>query len=133
MSEMAGSVLQETPRILSQIDALKSKLGPAAGRWNDLWVNKAGFNDPDFAALDQDLDLLASALVVTHFGGRGGQEYRKVLRERFGAAQSPDDLKARIQTAEKWLKNYEAMDKKTKDATPGPSNNRPPLSSFEKK
>jgi hypothetical protein len=106
MAEMANTVTQQVPSLLGQIDALKQKIGPAAGRWNQLWTNHAGFNDPDFAGLDQDLDLFASALVRTHFGGRGGQGYREALKKNFTEAQSPDDLKARIQHAETWLQGY---------------------------
>lgn len=106
MSEMANTVIAQVPTLLGQIDALKDKIGPAAGRWNELWVKKAGLNDPDFAGLDQDLDLFASALVRTHFGGRGGQGYREALKKDFSMAQSPEDLKSRIQHAETWLQGY---------------------------
>jgi len=106
MGEMAKTVLNETPRIKAEIDRLSEKIGPGEGRWNDFWVNKAGIDDPDFAALDTDLDLYASALVRTHFGARGGQEYRKELHKRFGEAQSPEDLKARIDGAQNWIEGY---------------------------
>ena len=106
MSEMASSVLEQTPRLLSEIDQLRSKLGPGAGRWNELWVNKGGFNDPAFAGLDSDLDLYSSALVRTHFGARGGQQYREELRKQFREAQSPEDLKSRIEHADEWIQGY---------------------------
>lgn len=106
MGEMAKTVLNETPRIKDEVDRLADKIGPGAGRWNDFWVNKGGIDDPDFAALDTDLDLYASALVRTHFGARGGQEYRKELHKRFGEAQSPEDLKSRIDGATNWIEGY---------------------------
>ena len=120
MGEMASSVLEQIPTILGEVDQLQSKLGPGAGRWNELWVNRVGMNDPDFAQLDQDLDLFASALVRTHFGARGGQQYRAELRKRLGEAQSPDDLKARIASADRWLEGYAKMGKGQTGA-PGPT------------
>ena len=109
MAEMAKTVVAMTPDLLSQVDALNEKIGPAAGRWNEFWVKGVGADDPAFAGLDQDLDLYASALVRTHFGGRGGQGYREALKKDFRMAQSPEDLKSRIQHADKWLQGYAAM------------------------
>lgn len=106
MGGMAETVLTQTPQIIKQVQDLKTKLGPAVGRWNDLWVNRAGLDDPAFAGLDQDLDLLASAIVRTHFGARGGQAYQAAMKKDFTEAQSPDDLISRIQHAEGWLKGY---------------------------
>lgn len=106
-AEFAKTVVDRVPDILSQVDALKEKIGPTAGRWNQMWVNRGGMDDPDFAGLDQDLKMYASAVVVTHFGARGGgHEYREALEKNFGEAQSPEDLKARIQHANEWIKGY---------------------------
>lgn len=122
MAEMAQATKQEVPRILSQVDALADKIGPAAGRWNEFWVNRAGINDPDYAALTTDLDLYASALIRTHFGARGGGEkFRADMMHRFATAQSPEDLKARINSADKWLSTYSGMgttNVKKKEITP---------------
>ncbi len=106
-AEFAKTVTDRVPDLLGQIDALKDKIGPGAGRWEQMWVNKGGMNDPEFAGLDQDLKMYASAVVVTHFGARGGgHEYREALEKNFGEAQSPEDLKARIQHADKWIQGY---------------------------
>ena len=109
MAQMAQTVTPQIQAVSSQVDRLKDKLGPGAGRWNEFWVNKGGLNDPDFANLDQNLDLLASAIVRTHFGASGGQEYRLALRKSFGEAQSPEDLKARIAAADGWVSGYAHM------------------------
>lgn len=122
MAEMAKTVTEQVPSLLSQVDALKSKIGPVAGRWNQMWVNRGGADDPEFAGLDQDLDLFASALVRTHFGGRGGMGYREALKKDFSEAQSPEDLKARIQHADKWILGYaKAGEKKPTSETPKPA------------
>ena len=106
--EMSETMLSQAPGILQEIDALNTKIGPAAGRWNNFWVKKGGANDPDYAALDQDLSLYASALAVAHFGARGGgAHFIDAMKKDFGQAQSPEDLKARILHADKWLEGYE--------------------------
>jgi hypothetical protein len=128
MSEMAQSVLKQVPNILSEVDKLKDKIGPGEGRWNEFWVNKAGVDDPDFAGLDTDLDLFASALVRTHFGARGGQQYREALRKQFAEAQSPEDLKSRIQHAETWIQGYANAGKPDGGQTPPPVSGGPSMS-----
>jgi hypothetical protein len=106
--EMSDTILQMAPTMLQEIDKLNEKIGPGAGRWNNFWVKKGGINDPDYAALDQDLGLYASALAVAHFGARGGgQHFIEGLKKDLSQAQSPEDLKARILHADKWLEGYQ--------------------------
>ena len=110
MAEMATTVLPRMTAISAEVDKMANDLGPAVGRWNELMVNKGGVDHPEFAHLDTDLDLLASAIVRTHFGARGGQQYRAELRKQFGEAQSPEDLKERIAAAQDWIQGYANMD-----------------------
>jgi hypothetical protein len=106
--EMSDTILQMAPTMLQEIDKLSEKIGPGAGRWNNFWVKKGGMNDPDYAALDQDLGLYASALAVAPFGARGGgQHFIEGLKKDLSQAQSPEDLKARILHADKWLEGYQ--------------------------
>lgn len=109
MAEMAKTVLPQMQAVSEEVDKLANSLGPAVGRWNQLMVNKGGKDYPQFANLDTNLDLLASAIVRTHFGARGGQQYREELRKQFGEAQSPEDLKARIAGAGQWIEGYAHM------------------------
>jgi hypothetical protein len=88
------------------VDTLAESVGPFKGRWNEFMVNKGGKDFPEFAGLDIDLDLFASALVRTHFGARGGGQYREALKHMLAESQSPEDLKARITHADKWLLGY---------------------------
>ena len=108
MGEMAATVQPQMDAIKQEVQQLAGSLGPAVGRWNELMVNKGGTDFPEFAGLDTDLDLLASAIVRTHFGARGGGTYREELRKQFGEAQSPEDLMQRIDHAEGWIKGYAA-------------------------
>ena len=112
MAEMATTVLPRMTDISAEVDRMANDLGPGVGRWNELMVNKGGADHPEFAHLDTDLDLLASAIVRTHFGARGGQQYREELRKQFGEAQSPEDLKARIAAARDWVQGYADMEQK---------------------
>jgi hypothetical protein len=107
--QFAQTVVEQVPVIHREIDELKDKLGPSAGRWNELWVNKVGMNDPEFAGLDQDLRMYATAIVRVHFGMGGGEKIREALEKNFSEAQTPEDLKARVMHAEEWVKGYSKM------------------------
>lgn len=133
--EMSETMLAQAPGILQEIDALNSKIGPGAGRWNNFWVKKGGINDPDYAGLDQDLGLYASALAVAHFGSRGGgAHFIEAMKKDFGQAQSPEDLKARILHADKWLEGYAEEGKGEKPgATPQDNDPSDPLGVRPKK
>jgi hypothetical protein len=108
MGQMAATVQPQMDNVKQEVQNLAQSLGPAVGRWNKLMVNKGGTDYPEFAGLDTDLDLLASAIVRTHFGARGGSQYREELKKQFGEAQSPEDLINRIDHAEGWIKGYAA-------------------------
>lgn len=127
MAEMAKTIMPATEDLVSQVNHLKEKVGPGKGRWNQLWVNRVGMNDPEFAGLDTDLDLFASALVRTHFGARGGQGYREELRKQFSQAQTPEDLISRIEHANDWIVGYAKMagDKSIKSALPSTTSKVP--------
>ena len=109
MSQMAGSVVPQMQQVKQQVSQLADKLGPWEGRLNDLWVNKTGMDDPDFAKLDQNLTLLASAIVRTHFGAKGGQQYTQAMIKDFREAQTAGDLMGRIDSADSWLRGYAGM------------------------
>lgn len=107
--QFAETVTNQTPVVTKEVQELKDELGPMAGRWNDLWVNRAGMNDPKFAGLDQDLNMYATALVRVHYGMTGGEKVREDLMKNFHEAQSPENLIARIQHADEWVKGYATM------------------------
>lgn len=120
-AEFAKTVSEIEPTIVDEVSNLSDKIGPAEGRWNQLWVNKGGMNDPDFAGLDQDLKMYATAIVRVHFGLRGGQTIVAQLQKEFSEAQSPEDLKSRIEHANKWVESYAKM----RNIKPGNSQNTP--------
>lgn len=124
--EMSQSVIDQIPKITQEIDGLKDKLGPAAGRWNDFVVNKGGLNDPDFKHLNMDLQMLSSGLRVAHFGMRsGGEAYQQQLNRDFSTAQSPEDLKAVIDSAQGFLGGYAKFAKHPDFSSNEYNNSRP--------
>jgi hypothetical protein len=126
MAEMARTVQPQIEKVQKEVTDLAASLGPAVGRWNDYMTNKGGADFPAFAGLDQDLDLLASAVVRTHFGARGGQGYREALRKNFGEAQSPEDLLARINAASSWIQGYAQADQVGKTGPKRHAGDNPP-------
>jgi hypothetical protein len=104
-------VHEQTPHMLSEIDRLKGKLGPMAGRWNDVMQGKIGTNDPDFAGLRADLLMYSSAVALMHARGRLPEN----LREEFdhtinNPSQDFGNLKAVISRIDDWTtKNMSIM------------------------
>ena len=107
----AALVHEQTPMMLSQIDRLKDKLGPMAGRWNEFMQGKVGMNDPNFAGLRADLLMYSSAVALMHARGRLPEN----LRAEFDNAinnpkQDFNNLKSIITRVDGWTqKNMKAM------------------------
>jgi hypothetical protein len=92
------------PTVLAELNAMRDKLGPVSGRWNEFMQGKAGMDNPDFAALRGDLLMLSSAVALAHARGRLPEN----LREEFDAAinapkQNADNLIAVIQHIQPWM------------------------------
>jgi hypothetical protein len=74
--------------------------------------------------VDQDLTFLSSALAKAHFGGSPPEGIAEGLKKNFGLAQSPDDLNARIDSADAWMEGYATrVNAGKKTATPTPAAN----------
>src|SRR5208282_1087864 len=106
MGQMAQTIQAQVPQIKSEIDAIGDKIGPGAGRWNNFWVKKAGADDPAYASLDMGLQLYATALGKAHFGASMPEGFVNDMMKDFGLAQSPADLKARIDAAQRYINEY---------------------------
>lgn len=135
--QMAQTVSDQVPTLTNEITQLASKVGPGAGRWNDFWVNKGGINDPDFARVNQDLQFFATAMAKVHFGASAPQSIADGLMKDFSLAQSPQDLQARIASADSWMNGYAAFaggrathKAPGSPASPSSSNAEPPKQSF---
>ena len=118
MAQRSQTILPQMEEVSKEVDNLENEVGPLAGRWEKLWVNKGGFDDPAFAKLDANLELLSSAITLAH---GLHQEYQKQLKQHFQEAQSPEDLKARIAAADSWILGYANMIPKNPVQKPGGS------------
>lgn len=124
--QVAQTILPQIPLIQDEVSKLSDKIGPGAGRWNDFWVNRGGVNDPDFAGLNQDLQLYATAIGLAHFGASMPEGFVKDMMRDFGTAQSPEDLQARIEHAQGWVAGYASRVGGGKSAATPPANATPP-------
>jgi hypothetical protein len=134
--QVAQTILPQIPVMKQEVAALSDKIGPGAGRWNDFWVNKGGINDPEYAGLNQDLQLYATALGMAHFGASMPEGFVKDMMRDFGTAQSPEDLLSRIDHAEGWVRGYAQRvgggnSPVPKKGTTVPSSSTPPPSGKE--
>jgi hypothetical protein len=111
VAAQASLVHEQTPYMLSEIDRLKGRLGPIAGRFNEFIQGKIGMNDPDFAGLRADLLMYSSAVALMHARGRLPEN----LREEFDRAinnpgQDFNNLKSIVGRIDAWtVNNIKAM------------------------
>jgi hypothetical protein len=104
----AATVVAMAPEVLGRIDSMASKLGPVEGRWNDFMQGKVGMDDPDFAALRSDLLMMSSAVALAHAQGRLPENLREEFDHAINAPkQTPQNLKATIQTMLPWLQKMQ--------------------------
>ena len=116
--QQGAAVDAQIPRIKQEVLELGAQVGPAPGRWNNFWVNKGGIDNPAYSKVDQDLTFLSSALAKAHFGGSPPEGIAESLKKNFGLAQSPDDLNARIDSADAWMEGYATRVNAGKGAAP---------------
>lgn len=106
----AETVLAMVPEVESRIDSIAPKIGPIAGRWNEFMQGKVGSDDPDFAALRSDLLMMSSAVALAHAQGRLPENLREEFDHAINAPkQTPQNLKATIQTMVPWLQQVQSQ------------------------
>lgn len=123
----AQLVHEQMPEVLANIDKMKDKLGPIAGRWNDFMQGKVGTNDPDFAGLRADLLMMSSAVALMHARGRLPENLREEFDHAINAPkQTAENLKAVLNKVDQWTtKNMELGGKKAEESTPQRPKNVP--------
>jgi len=112
MAYTAQSTINEIPKGMAMVDGLaaQGKLGPIAGRWNDLIAGKIGTDDPQFMQLREFLQLNVMASLRTHFGARGGQiMFDKLVENLNAAGQSPRNIQAAMAEIADWFSGYVDM------------------------
>lgn len=86
-----------------QISNIGDQLGPAQGRWMELYEGKAGFNAPEYAGLRADLHNIATAWSRLHVNSAQSRtDFLKTLR----TAQTPADLLAGLRSIQKQGEDY---------------------------
>lgn len=111
VAAQASLVHEQTPMMLQEIDRLKDKLGPMAGRWNEFMQGKVGAVDPEMAGLRADLLMYSSAVALMHARGRLPENLREEFDRAINAPkQSAENLKAIISKIDQWTsQNMKAM------------------------
>ena len=102
--QMAQDALMRLPDIRQQISDLKGELGPVAGRWNEFITGKIGAPNEKFAALRDNLEYLAGAITRLHLNTEKG--LKPFMNMLSAGKMSPANLKAAIDTTEKWAQVY---------------------------
>lgn len=105
-SQRAKMIQPQVEATIAEVQRIRGQLGPLAGRWNDFMAGRIGTANPQLADLQQRLQLFATALMLAH--GLRGESYEKNLERYLNAAQSPDNLIARIKAADSFLQDYAA-------------------------
>jgi len=104
ISAQAQVAVDGIPPTLAEIDRLKDKIGPVAGRWDKFMQGSVGLNDPDMAGLRSDLLMLSSAVALAHARGRLPENLREEFDHAINAPQqSPENLKAVINHIKPWM------------------------------
>jgi hypothetical protein len=97
MMEAAPKVLNFVERIRPLIEQSRSKMGPAAGRWSEMWAGKIGAEDPLFTRLRTNVGLLQTLLMRMHVGARGGEYIMQHFENLINSGkQDPDNLLAAL-------------------------------------
>lgn len=122
MRNVAGQaqiVTAGIPNTIAEIDRLKDKLGPVAGRWNEFMQGKVGMDDPDFAGLRADLLMTSSAVALMHARGRLPENLREEFDRMINSPkQDPENLKAVLNHILPWAQ-------KAQDLGNGPGPHQP--------
>ncbi len=107
----AQLVHEQIPSVVSDITRLRDKLGPVAGRWNEVMQGKIGMEDPDFAGLRADLLMTSSAVALMHARGRLPENLRAEFEKAINApSQDFSNLVATLNHIDAWtVKNMRAM------------------------
>jgi hypothetical protein len=104
----AETVLEMAPEVLARIDATAKEIGPLSGRWDKFMQGTVGAPDAPMAELRSDLLMMSSAVALAHAQGRLPENLRQEFDHAINAPQqSPENLKATIQTMLPWLQKMQ--------------------------
>jgi hypothetical protein len=108
----AETVLAMAPEVLQRIDATANEMGPLSGRWDKFMQGTIGAPDVPMAQLRSDLLMMSSAVALAHAQGRLPENLRQEFDHAINAPnQTPENLKATIQTMIPWLQKMQEQGK----------------------
>lgn len=123
--QLATALVPEGDKIKNEIRQLSSVVGPLMGRGYRFAINKVGADFPEFAGLDTRIDAFATAFMKAH--GYRSKEMHDAILKQLSAAQSPDDLIARVDSLEDFLKGYTSAGTAGKPTAPPTAPTVPPI------
>jgi hypothetical protein len=114
----ASNAMAAVNAVEEAIPALTKDIGVFAGRWNDLYVNKIGGRDRDFATLDQNLQFIADEYArATNFGRSNLADKERYLKD-FRESQDVQTLLGRLEAAKEKIEGFQAISGITPGSTP---------------
>lgn len=106
--QFAEAVLPSMDDAKTEIQKLGDKLGPMAGRYNELATGRIGAFGPEFAGLQTTLHNIATAWMRLH---ANSDNARQDFINQLKAAQDPANLAAVLDSIEKQATDYVAQGK----------------------
>jgi hypothetical protein len=116
----AQTVHEMMPEVLSNIEAMKDKIGAFSGRWNKFMQGEIGADDPDMAGLRANLLMTSSAMALAHAQGRLPENLREEFDRAINAPkQSAANLEATLKKMDPWLEKMMEQGGKAASADTG--------------
>jgi hypothetical protein len=116
MGETAQVLIPKFRAAVKMLDspALRAKLGPVSGRWNDFMAGKVGSGDPDLVRLRATIALLKTGTLRAHMGARGGQSMLAYFDNLLNSSRmDAPTLKTSLNSISDFLQGY--ADQLTRD------------------
>lgn len=103
--QQAADILPQITDAEARIKDISDQIGPGEGRLYDVWVGRVGANDPKYAALKAQLELIAGAFNKAHLNTElGYRDFGDLLR----TAQTPQNLIAILERVKSLAQTYKA-------------------------
>ena len=106
-AQTAQTILPQLDKLEAQTYQVAEQLGPLAGRWNDLWTNKIGAPNPEFANYMAQMTFLESAVTLAHSQGRVSNLIFEQFKNLYDVGkQSPENMVQFLHATRDWMHSY---------------------------
>src|SRR5271155_202156 len=106
-AQTAQTILPQLDKLEAQTYQVAEQLGPLAGRWNDLWTNKIGAPNPEFANYMAQMTFLESAVTLAHSQGRVSNLIFEQFQNLYNVGkQSPENMVQFLHATRDWMHSY---------------------------